>query len=105
MPKRTHSLRIKGYRGSLEELGRDIMRLRYDAVLSVVYGMALEVYSQMQNNAARGNKKLARLLCAVYIGLASTRHALQLVWSFCRTQMQKELRKTSEVKEGQIYGY
>ena len=102
---RQHPVKVKCYRGTYEQLGRDIMRLRYDATLAVIHGMALEAYDQMQNDAARGRKTLARLLAAVYIGLSGTRRALQLVWTLCRPHMQHELNKRPEISAGQIHGY
>lgn len=103
--EKEHAIHIRGYHGTNEELGRDIARMRYDAFLCVLRGAALEVYAQMQNDAARGRKTLARRLYAVYIGLAGTRHAVQLVWVLCRPHMGKEFKRKPEIKAGQIQGY
>ncbi len=105
MAEREHLIRLKGYSGSHENLGREIMRLRYDATLAVIHGMALEAYDQMQNDAVHERKTLAKLLWAVYIALASARKALQLCWSLSRPHMRREIKKRSEIKSGQIHGY
>lgn len=57
-----HPVRIKGYTGSLEELGRSLARLRYDKLIEVVTALQDELVLQAVADRSRGRRQLANEL-------------------------------------------
>ncbi len=104
MAERIHPTRIRWYRGTPEELGREIMRGRYDFVRGVIHGMALEALEQMQADSGRGRKRLAGQLYEVYTHLTWIRRALQLAWSLSARHMKEELKEKPELTDGNMPG-
>jgi|CXWL01.1.fsa_nt_gi hypothetical protein len=98
MTERTHPMVVQGYQGSLEDLGRDIARMRYDAGAVVLRAWAREIYSQARKDRKRGRPQLAGLLFDFYHGLMHAKESADKAWRLCRRHSKDELAKTPEVR-------
>jgi len=97
MAERIHPVTVVGYTGTLEALGRDLARLRYDAGAVVLKAYASEIAWQMREDRTRGRQKLAGLLFDFYQGLMHAHESANTVWKLCRPHMQDELKETPEI--------
>lgn len=73
-----------------EELGRQIVALRYDLTLEVLRGMVAEAKRQHDNDLARGRVKLAAELANVHAALEQALDSMVNVVEICRPHIEAE---------------
>ena len=90
-PVLIHPVRIPGYHQSNYELGRDIMKMRYDQVAEVLRGMFDALGEEISGDTRRGRKRLAGQLANAWMYLGLMRVYLQKALHVCRPYMKHEL--------------
>lgn len=73
-----------------EELGRQIVALRYDLTLEVLRGMVAEAKRQHDGDLARGRVKLAAELANVHAALEQAMDSMVNVVQICRPHIEAE---------------
>ncbi len=96
MQEGKHPLTIPGYRGTLDDLGRDLAQLRYDARAVVLEAEIREHHHQMKRDGERGRKQLAAQLLQFRMSLVTAYDDLCSMWKLCRLHMKDELKKAPE---------
>lgn len=93
---RLHPVMIDGYAGTIQDLARAIMRLRYDAVRAFFVACAEELSRQAMADQARGRKVLAGMLHEAVIGVDLVGNKFQSIFNFCRPFLKRELAEHPE---------
>ena len=73
-----------------EELGRQIMALRYDLVLEVLKGMLQECNRQAAGDAEVGRERMSERLKAVSLTIEDLIDDMSVVVRLCRPYIEKE---------------
>jgi len=84
-----HPRRVRGYRGSLEQLAKNIGNMSYDQTLAFVGHLADDINRQADADSSRGRKKLASKLYSAARKLYESRDSLILAWKISEPHMPK----------------
>lgn len=88
-PEKLHPTTVKAAHPN-EELGRQIVALRYDLTLDVLRGMAAEAKRQHGGDLARGRVKLAAELANVHAALQQALGSMAKVVEICRPHIEAD---------------
>ena len=97
--ERVHPTTIEGYSGDLTDLGRDLGRLRFDALLCVLTGLARELDKQESADAQIGRVELSAVLKNANTTLCSTVNHLSVAWRISKPFMDDEIRNVPKLFE------
>lgn len=73
------------------ELGRQIMRMRYDVVRDVVDGMRREAYAQGNGDHMRGREKIAAEIRSLVEILYEAEKSLEKIETICKPYIDREI--------------
>lgn len=79
-----HPTKINNYKGSLEDLAKEIVNLRYDAVIYFLNCLQKEFIKEAENDHSKGRKKLAFELQFVAGSLSRSCYYLEKAWNICK---------------------
>ena len=99
--ERLHKTRldVDAHTLSLDELGREIGRLRYDALCVVLRGLRDEIRRQEKADRKRARVQLATCLQTLGDALGSACVRVEKTWKVCRRHMKEDLRHTPDLIE------
>lgn len=80
----THSKKIRGYRGTPEQLARNIGDTRYDITLRLDEARAREYHRQAMLDREAGHPQLSRLLTRYANLLERARDEMKKIWELCK---------------------
>jgi Fe-S oxidoreductase len=80
-----------------EELGRQIMSMRYDEVLKVLSGMKLEATSQANGDYRRGYTLLSSALLDLFDSLKNAERDMANIVNICRPYIDKEIETQKQI--------
>jgi hypothetical protein len=81
---------VIGYKGSLEQLAKEVGNMSYDQVAKFLYKVSEDLERQAKADYKKGRKELSRELIAAStkIKIAGTR--MDLAWKICEPYMPKK---------------
>ena len=82
-----HPLDVEKYKGNLEELAKDIGKMRYDKARDLLGHLGDDIKRQADADAKKGRKKLAKELYKTADELYEARDAMGKAWKVCEPYM------------------
>ncbi|MBM3247327.1 hypothetical protein FJZ17_02185 [Candidatus Pacearchaeota archaeon] len=82
----SHTKKIRGYRGTPEQLARNIGNTRYDTTLRFDEARAREYHRQALQDRAAGHPRLATLLAQYANLLEQARDEMRKIWDLCKNK-------------------
>ncbi len=85
-----HPIDVEGFDGSLEELAKQIARMRYDS-LSILLGfLAVEVHNEANKDRLAGRVRLSQSLYSAMRAIQACKQAMDSAWEISRPFMKTE---------------
>jgi len=82
-----HPVTVKKYKGSLEELAKDLENLRYDKFCELLDYLILAYDDRAEIDARAGRTVLSSRLYNTATSLVAVRRHVNDVWDVCRSKM------------------
>jgi hypothetical protein len=94
--EREHPVTVAGYEGSIQDLAKAVMRLRYDVVKVFFAACVQELARQGIADHTRGRQQLAAQLFLVASLVGGVSRAFEKIFHLCRPHLAGELSKHPE---------
>lgn len=85
-----HPDHVPGWGGSLEDLARAVIQMRYDKVAEFMDALARCLYEDQEADRKRGRKKLAGWLLLAAHDLGHVKRCINRAWTICQPRMARE---------------
>jgi hypothetical protein len=92
-----HETEIKKYKGTIQELARDIADLRYDALVSLFNNLGYELSKDKEKNFDAGKHQVSSLLYDLASVCNEGGKLSRKLWDICKKHIPKEEGITPEV--------
>jgi len=84
-----HPTKVEKYSGSLEELARDIVNMRYDSLAELLGYIEKNLIEDYRNDMKRGREQLSNKLKKAAVEIFFAKGIIDSAWKICKEHMKE----------------